>query len=117
MALFITQHGIQGTPAFFVLSPATGDATEPDAMTLQELIGFLERGARAMKAPAKAPLDAALARGDELLARNDAAAAAIPYSEALGLAPKLAPHMTKPWRHFSRPGMGLNGGTLAAKWL
>jgi len=90
---FITQHGIQGTPAFFVLAPATGDATatEPDAMTLQELIGFLERGESAMKTQAKTPLDAALAHGDELYARNDPAAAVTAYSEALRLAPKTGP--------------------------
>jgi len=89
-AAFMTQHGIQGTPTFFVLNPATGDATatEPDAMTLQELIGFLERGKSGMQATIKNPLDTALARGDELVARNDAAGAATAYSETLRLAPK-----------------------------
>lgn len=90
---FITQHGIQGTPAFFVLNPATADATAavPDAMTLDELIAFLERGESAMKPGAKNPVDAALARGDELYARNDSAAAAKAYTEALHLAPKTGP--------------------------
>jgi hypothetical protein len=68
---FITQHGIQGTPAFFVLNPATGaaTATEPDAMTLNELIAFLERGEGRMKAAGRSPLEAALAHGDDLLAQ------------------------------------------------
>lgn len=90
---FIKQHGIQGTPAFFVLSPATGDATaaEPDAMTLQELIAFLERGEGAIKAQAISPADAALARGDELYARDNPAGAAPAYSEALSLAQRTGP--------------------------
>jgi len=90
---FIAQHGVQGTPSFFVLNPVTGDATatEPDAMTLQEMIGFLDRGEAGMKAHARTPLDAALTRGDELMARNDAAAAVKAYSEALRLAPKTGP--------------------------
>lgn len=87
---FITQHGIQGTPAFFVLNPANEQATAavPDAMTLAELIGFLERGESGMKPGAKAPADAALGRGDALYAANDSAAAVKAYSEALRLAPK-----------------------------
>jgi len=87
---FITQHGIQGTPAFFVLNPATEQATAavPDAMTLDELLGFLDRGANGMKPGAKAPVDAALERGDALYARNDSAPAVKAYSEALHLAPK-----------------------------
>ncbi|HKD84378.1 MAG TPA: tetratricopeptide repeat protein [Terriglobales bacterium] len=90
---FLTQHGVLGTPSFFVINPATGaaTATEPDAMTLQEMIGFLERGESGMKDKSRTPVDAALTRGDELLARNQPAAAAKAYSEALRLAPKTGP--------------------------
>src|SRR5215831_10095473 len=82
---FLLQHGVTNTPTFFVLDPAgeRSNATQLGAMTLQELIGFLDRG---VLAAAKSPADEARARGDQFLASNRHDEAARSYQEALRLA-------------------------------
>src|SRR5215831_1319707 len=82
---FLLQHGVTNTPTFFVLDPAgeRSNATQLGAMTLQELIGFLDRG---VLAAAKSPADEARARGDAFLATNRHDEAARAYREALRLA-------------------------------
>jgi tetratricopeptide (TPR) repeat protein len=87
---FLARHGVAYTPAFFVLDPSDerATATQLGGMTLSELTGFLERGERGVRTKASTPADAALARGDELLARGQYADAASAYGEALRLGDK-----------------------------
>src|SRR5438105_1519759 len=85
---FLARHGVTYTPSFFVLDP--GDehaaATQLGAMTLPELLQFLERGESVVQGAAKSPADAALARGDRLLGSEQRSDAIAAYREALRLA-------------------------------
>src|SRR5499427_2760708 len=85
---FLSQHGVTNTPTFFVLDAAgeRSTATQLGAMTLQELIGFLDRGERTFLVSTKAPADEARSRGDETLASAGHAEAARSYQEALRIA-------------------------------
>ncbi len=85
---FIVAHGVSATPTLFVLDPADqrATATQLGGVTMVELAAFLERGERGVASRAKAPADAKLARGDELLARNKPGLAAAAYGEALRVA-------------------------------
>src|SRR5215472_3263424 len=85
---FLSQHGVTNTPSFFVLDPANEQscATQLGAMTLQELIGFLDRGERGFLTITKSPADEARARGDQFLAGASHDKAARAYREALRLA-------------------------------
>ena len=82
---FLARHGVTYTPAFFVLDPSDERATASQlgGMTLAELTRFLERGERGVLTKPAASADAALARGDELLAQGKYADAASAYDEAL----------------------------------
>jgi tetratricopeptide (TPR) repeat protein len=84
---FLTRHGAPGTPAFYVLDPFDEHAlaTQIGAMTLSELTGFLDRGEHAFLAKGKTPAEAALAKGDALLAVDRQADAAAAYTEAIRL--------------------------------
>ena len=85
---FIVAHGVSATPTLFVLDPhdQRATATQLGGLTTAEFAAFLERGERGVSSRAKAPADAKLARGDELLARNQPGAAAAAYGEALRVA-------------------------------
>jgi tetratricopeptide (TPR) repeat protein len=85
---FMAKYGASATPTFFVIDPADEhvSAMQTGAMSLQELTQFLERGAAGVKARKQPPGDAALTRGDALLAEHPADAAKA-YEEALRLAP------------------------------
>lgn len=89
---FLTKFGAEATPLFFVIDPRNEHvtATQPGAMSLQEIKEFLDRGASGVFAKGHTPADAALARGDTLraLQPEDAAGA---YKEALRLAPRVWP--------------------------
>jgi tetratricopeptide (TPR) repeat protein len=90
---FLARHGTPYTPSFYVLDPADehATATQLGAMTLAEVAQFLDRGARGMIEKAQTPANAALARGDELLARDQPAEAADAYGQALQLGDKSWP--------------------------
>ncbi|MBZ5554981.1 MAG: hypothetical protein LAO21_19875 [Acidobacteriia bacterium] len=81
------------TPSFFVIDPADErtSATQLGGMTLPELTQFLDRGEHGVIAKAGRPADAALARGDEMLARGQHAGAAAAYEEGLRLGGKTWP--------------------------
>jgi tetratricopeptide (TPR) repeat protein len=85
---FLARHGVTYTPTLLVLDPADerATATHIGGMTLAELKVFLDQGERGVKGSAKAPADAALARGDELAGRGRQAEAAAAYRDALRLA-------------------------------
>jgi len=85
---FMDRFGAQATPLFFVIDPRDEQvtATQPGAMSLEELKQFLERGADGVRAKGQIPAEAALTRGDTLRARAPADAAKA-YQEALRLAP------------------------------
>jgi tetratricopeptide (TPR) repeat protein len=85
---FIARRGVAYTPSLYVLDPADERATAMHlgGMTPPELNQFLDRGARGFAERAKAPRDAALARGDELLGRGGLADAVAAYRQALALA-------------------------------
>lgn len=87
---FLARHGVTYTPAFFVLDPSDERATASQlgGMTLAELTRFLERGERGVLSKPSTPTDAALARGDELLAQGKYEEAASAYGEALRLGGK-----------------------------
>src|SRR5215470_942865 len=85
---FLRDHAVAYTPSFYVLEPARDRAvaTQLGAMTLSEVVEFLERGRRAFAAgapQAAGAADAALARGDQLLATEQLAEAAAAYDEAV----------------------------------
>lgn len=84
---FMARHGVMNTPTFFVLDPADehATATQFGAMTLPELKQFLDRGERGVTAKPKTPAEAALARGDELLATERRSEAADSFGEAIRL--------------------------------
>jgi tetratricopeptide (TPR) repeat protein len=84
---FLARYGANATPTFFVINPQDESvaAMQSGAMSLVELKGFLERGAGAVLAKQQTPADAALIRGDALMAQQpDEAAKA--YAYALQLA-------------------------------
>lgn len=85
---FMTKFGAQATPTFFVIDPKdeTVSATQPGAMSLQQLTQFLERGASGVLAKKQTPADAALKRGDALRAQQPGESVKA-YREALSLAP------------------------------
>ncbi|MBZ5537204.1 MAG: tetratricopeptide repeat protein [Acidobacteriia bacterium] len=82
---FLARHGVMYTPSFFVIDPADErtTATQIGGMTLPELTQFLDHGEHGVIGKAGMPADAALARGDELLAHGQHAEAAAAYREAL----------------------------------
>ncbi len=84
----MTKFGAQATPTFFVIDPKdeTVSATQPGAMSLQELTQLLKRGASGVLAKKRIPADAALMRGDALRAQQPGDAFKA-YQEALTLAP------------------------------
>lgn len=90
---FVVGRGVPYTPTFYILDPADQHAlaTQLGAMTLSEVVAFLERGEHAMLTKSEPPFIAALARGDELSARNQPVDAAKAYAEALRLSPPSAP--------------------------
>ena len=85
---FLAKYGAKSTPTFFVINPQdeTVVAMQPGAMSLPELKQFLDRGTAAMRANGQTTADAALIRGDALMAQQPADAAK-EYFEALRLAP------------------------------
>jgi tetratricopeptide (TPR) repeat protein len=85
---FMTRYGASATPTFFIIDPHDEHVTamQTGAMSLVELTQFLDRGASGAFAKKQSPADAALKRGDELLAQQPADAAKA-YQEALQLAP------------------------------
>lgn len=89
---FLTKYGARSTPTFFVIDPQDEQvtATQTGAMSLPELEQFLDRGAGGALAKTRMPADAALRRGDALLAQQPADAVKA-YEEALRLAPATWP--------------------------
>ena len=85
---FLNKYGAKATPTFFVIDPRreTVAAMQTGVMSLPELNGFLDRGASVVLASEQTPADAALTRGDALLAEQPAEAARA-YQQALQLAP------------------------------
>lgn len=85
---FLSKYGAVSTPTFYIIDPSDGHvaATQAGAMSLAELKQFLDRGARSVFSQIQDTADAALMRGDALIAKqpNEAATA---YREALRLAP------------------------------
>jgi hypothetical protein len=74
---FLARYGATATPTFFVINAhdETVVAMQPGAMSLAELKGFLERGARAVLTKEQTPADAALMRGDAVMAQQPEEAA------------------------------------------
>jgi predicted negative regulator of RcsB-dependent stress response len=74
---FLARYGATATPTFFVINAQdeTVVAMQLGAMSLAELKGFLERGARAVLAKEQTPADAALMRGDAVMAQQPEEAA------------------------------------------
>ena len=85
---FLNKYGAKATPTFFAIDPRreTVAAMQTGVMSLPELNGFLDRGASVVLASEQTPADAALTRGDALLAEQPAEAARA-YQQALQLAP------------------------------
>lgn len=85
---FLIRYGASATPSFFIIDPQDGEvaAAQTGAMSVPEITQFLDRGASGVFAKRQTPADAALKRGDALLARQPADAAKA-YAEALRLAP------------------------------
>jgi predicted negative regulator of RcsB-dependent stress response len=81
---FLTKFGAEATPTFFIIDPEEERVTamQPGAMSLPELTQFLDRGGSSVLAKTQIPADAALRRGDALLAQQPAKAAQA-YQEAL----------------------------------
>jgi predicted negative regulator of RcsB-dependent stress response len=84
---FLTKFGAEATPTFLIIDPRDEQvaAMQPGAMSLPELTQFLDRGGSSVLAKTQTPADAALTRGDALLARQPAEAAKS-YQQALQLA-------------------------------
>jgi tetratricopeptide (TPR) repeat protein len=82
---FLTRYGADYTPSFFVIDPADehSAATQLGGMTLPELTAFLDRGEKGVLAKVATPAGRALAKGDELLGRNQARQAVVFYRQAL----------------------------------
>jgi tetratricopeptide (TPR) repeat protein len=89
---FLEKFGAEATPTFFVIDSLDEQVTamQPGAMSLPELTQFLDRGASGVFTKKQTPADAALKRGDALLAKQPADAAKT-YQEALRLAPATWP--------------------------
>ena len=85
---FFEKYGASATPTFFVIDPQGGEviAMQSGAMSLPELTQFLDRGTKGLMASKQAPAEAALMRGDALLAQRPEEAAKA-YEEALRVAP------------------------------
>lgn len=85
---FMTKFGAQATPTFFVIDPVDEkvSATQPGAMSLEELKQFLHRGANDVRSKTKTPAGLALMRGDADRAQHPGEAVKA-YREALRLAP------------------------------
>ncbi len=82
---FMSKYGASATPTFFVINPQEAVvAMQTGAMSLVELQQFLERGASAVLVKGQTPADAALTRGDALLAEQPGEAAKA-YLQALQL--------------------------------
>lgn len=90
---FFAEHAVRATPTFFVIDSGSGHvaATQLGAMSLAELKQFLDRGTDEILSKNHTPADAALARGDTLLAHNEPAAAAKAYEEAVKLSSSESP--------------------------
>lgn len=90
---FLSKYGAVSTPTFYIIDPEDGHvaATQAGAMSLAELKQFLDRGVSSVFAKTHNTADAALTRGDALIAKqpNQAVTA---YREALRLAPATWPH-------------------------
>jgi len=84
---FLSKYGATATPTFFVINPQDElvAAMQSGAMSLAELKQFLDRGSSAVLAQSQTPADAALTRGDALMAQQPAEAAK-EYQQALRLA-------------------------------
>jgi len=85
---FLNKYGANATPTFFVINPRDElvAAMQTGALSLPELKQFLNRGASEVSAGRETPADAALRRGDTLMAQQPAEAAR-EYLQALQLAP------------------------------
>lgn len=85
---FLNKYGANATPTFFVINSQNEAvlAMQSGVMSLAELKQFLDRGASAMRASTSTPADAALSRGDTLMAKQPGDAAN-EYLRALQLAP------------------------------
>jgi len=85
---FLTKYGASSTPTFFIIDPKDGQvaATQTGAMSFAELTEFLDRGANGVLVESQTPADAALKRGDALLAQKPEEAVRA-YRKALRLAP------------------------------
>src|SRR5579864_2657777 len=85
---FMTKFGANATPTFFVIDPHDQHVTamQPGAMSLEELQQFLDRGASGVSTKRQIPAEAALTRGDALLAEQPAEAATS-YEDAVRTAP------------------------------
>ena len=82
---FMTKYGASATPTFFVINRQEAVvAMQTGVMSLVELKQFLERGASAVLVKGQTQADAALTRGDELLAEQPGEAAKA-YLQALQL--------------------------------
>src|SRR5438477_10025246 len=82
---FMSKYGASATPTFFVIDPQGAVvAMQTGVMSLVELKQFLDRGASAVLVKGQTPADAALTRGDELLAEQPGEAAKA-YLQALQL--------------------------------
>jgi tetratricopeptide (TPR) repeat protein len=84
---FLTKYGAEATPTFFIIDPLDEQvtATQPGAMSLQELTLFLDRGAIGVSTKNQTPAEAALMRGDSLRAMHPADAIKA-YQEAVRVA-------------------------------
>jgi len=85
---FLTKFGAEATPLFFVINPRNEHvtATQPGAMSLQEIKQLLDRGASGVFVKGHTPADTALVRGDTLRALQPEVAATA-YQQALSMAP------------------------------
>ena len=82
---FMSKYGASATPTFFVIDPQGAVvAMQTGVMSLVELKQFLERGASAVLVKGQTQADAALTRGDALLAEQPGEAAKA-YLQALQL--------------------------------
>jgi tetratricopeptide (TPR) repeat protein len=85
---FFTKYNASATPSFFIIDSQDEKvvAAQTGAMSELEITQFLDRGAGGVFAKRQTPADAALKRGDAVLARQPAEAAKA-YQEALRVAP------------------------------
>ena len=90
---FFTKYGAIATPTFYIIDPKNErvTASQTGAMSLAELKQFLERGASGVSKKVQSPADAALTRGDGLLAQKSEEAIEA-YREAIHIAPSTWPH-------------------------